>query len=372
MNAETYNLVGKWITAAGLPSVLTVGLIGNALCFLVYSRKFFAKTSCGFYLRALSVSDIALNLTRFLTFIYQGLGTKIIDYSPAICKFYYFATFTTGPISAWIEALVSFDRAVHIVAPNKLQFLQKRRSLYLITGALVVIQSAFYIPSLYYLDLVTTVTYQNVSSPVNGTNGTGSLSKVTKYSQSCRSTSPMYIQVLVWHDLFNATICPFIVMLASSVAILVKTYTARRTVSAQLQPEVLSQSRALKIIASDRHNKREQRDLKFALTIVSLCFLFFVLNIGKTVFFLLNFYRLVPSELYQMLSSSFVLMSVADFSLKFFLYLLVNTHFRSEFTSMLKSSIHGIDSTSGYSNKHFGSRDIIGYIKTTSRLHAAE
>ena len=330
--AEAYNLIGKWINATGLPTILIAGLIGNTVCFLVYSRKNFAKTTCGHYLKALSIADIAFNLAHLQTFLYQGLGLNITNFSPVSCKLFSFGILATGPISAWIEALVSFDRAVNIGAPNKLRFLQKKRNMNLIMAAVLLLQFGLYSPILYYFELVEGMNRQNITNLNNGNNAT----QATEIAPLCSGTSPRYIQVLNWYDLFNSTIIPFTVMLASTIVILVKLRATRSTVSVKLETISPNSSQSRTAKSSDQHKKRQHRDFQFAVTSVSLCLLFFVLNIGKTLYFLLSSYDIIPFELFQVLASSFGLFSAADFSLKIIIYLLVNNHFRSEFLSMIK------------------------------------
>ena len=333
--AETNNLIAKWINATGLPTVLIVGLIGNTVCFLVYSRKFFAKTSCGFYLRALSISDIAYNLAHLLTFVSRGMGFNISDYFQISCKLFFFSTYITGPISAWIEALVSFDRAVNIVAPKRFQFLQKRRNMSLIIASIVLIQFGLYAPVLFYFQLDETVTYQNISSISNGTNETSLFNQIGKISQSCQSRNPNFMQVLTWYDLINSTIFPFVAMLISTTAILAKVRATRSTASVKLQTISSNSFPSRTAKPSCRGNRREHRDFQFAVTSISLCLLFFALNIGLTMNFLLSSYGIIPFDMLQILATCFGLICAGDFSLKLFVYLLVNNHFRSEFFSMV-------------------------------------
>lgn len=132
------------LNTIGLPIIIATGLFGNTLSYIVYSRRLFAKTSCGFYLRALSLTDSLSILSFVFAFVTRGLGIDLLSFSSLSCKLIWFMWFALPAISTWIEALVSFDpqlrhreNSIHKKLVN-LQKTKKRKSIYSFLVAILI------------------------------------------------------------------------------------------------------------------------------------------------------------------------------------------------------------------------------------------
>ena len=312
------NLIGKWVSAIGLSTVIVVGIVGNILSYVVYSRKTFSKTSCGFYFRALSISDSVYLLIMILEFMAAGLEIDLRNYSDLSCKIIWFALYIPPTVSSWFEALVSFDRMINIVAPSKMMFLRTRKVTILLVIAVICIQTSIYTPVLYFYQLI--VDFNSSGLAIGSTNGSSISYLNFSDSITCASASSTYANILSLYDLIYSTLTPFVVMSISTIVILVKVFKSRH-----------------KITSRGRKSRRDNKDIQFTITSVSLCLLFFVLNIGITTFMLLASFNLVAYQDFQLLLSIVCVFFLMDYSLKFYVYFLVNHNFRAEFKSMVLS-----------------------------------
>ena len=192
---------------------------------------------------------------------------------------------------------------------------------------------AAYLPLFYFFNYIenTVHTSSDILSSANQTLYTNM--SVTSVTRMCIMTSDAYYNILSWFDLFNTTLIPFSVMLICTIVTLIKIYRTRKNVSKPKDPSKNNSGKKNK-----EAKKREQRDLQFAITSISLCLLFFILNIGIIVFNLLASYDLVPVGDYKLYACLTLVIFVADYSIKFFVYLLVNRHFLSEFKFFLQRS----------------------------------
>ena len=324
------DLVGKWIATIGLPSIIMVGIIGNVLAFLVYSRKFFSKTSCGFYFKAISISDTIYLVLFFIEFMALSLDIDLKVYSDVSCKLIWFLSYIPPTISSWIEALVSFDRMINITAPKRLLFLRRRKFSNVLLIAVIAVQTIIYTPLLHFFGLVE----MTIDDPMdfdssNLTNVSDLNRRNSSTTYMCTMKSQTFAGILSLYDLIYSTLAPFAVMSISTTAILIKVYNTRRNMTANAELKVLPHSHSTK-------TSRDHKDFQFAITSVSLCLLYFFLNIGITSFNLLSAFDLIDYEIFELLFSIALVVCVSDYSLKFYVYLLVNSHFRAEFKKMFQ------------------------------------
>ena len=313
--------IGVYFIAIGLPIVIIGGCIGNALSFLVFSRKFFAKATCGLYLRALCVTDTMVCLVYICSFLARGLGVNVKNYSSVNCKIIWYLYYVPTAFSAMIETLVCFDRMLNISMPSKYDFMKRKSFVYLMISIIVTYNSLIYAPLLYFYDL----------TGVQVLNGTENMSHSASMP-SCTMTSELYSNILSWFDMFNQIVVPFLIMLVCTVITLSKIYRVRKQTI----------GKAAAAAASNRATKTttlKQRDLQFAFTSVCLCLIFFVLNIGSYIYDLLLSYNQIPDSDVKIGFGITFFFFIADYGVKFYLYLAVNRHFLAEFKQMLKSDL---------------------------------
>ena len=102
-----------------------LGLIGNILAISVFSRSPLRRQSYSFYCRIMAYSDNVLLLYTFKNWSDLTLDANLELLSPFFCRFSEFVPHIAGYISHWMLALVSIDRLVVIVYPNRYKIFQK-------------------------------------------------------------------------------------------------------------------------------------------------------------------------------------------------------------------------------------------------------
>lgn len=93
--------------------VIIVGIFGNVISFIVFSRPTFRKSSISIYYRALAFSD-SLIVYNAVVHFYMLLYNYLISlYSDAICKLFSYMMFTLGSLPGWILIAVSIDKVLN-------------------------------------------------------------------------------------------------------------------------------------------------------------------------------------------------------------------------------------------------------------------
>jgi hypothetical protein len=118
--------------------------------------------------------------------------------------------------------------------------------------------------------------------------------------------------LIYWIDLINSTLLPFSIMFFFSISLIVFVHRSR------------SRSR------TNNSSSTSNRDNKFAITVVSLNIMFFLLNFPIT----LSHLPFIPSDIY--LSDISHVFYYAYYSLGFYIQLIVNSDFRQEFLRMIE------------------------------------
>ena len=127
------------------------GTIGNFICFIIYSRKIFAKISITFYFKAISINNCIILLQMLRYFIQSSFNYDLELVSDFSCKLFGYMVYSTIPISTWIMVYVVFDRFVSICFFTKFKFLQKLKFKCLILSAIYFASFCIYIPvGIYY------------------------------------------------------------------------------------------------------------------------------------------------------------------------------------------------------------------------------
>lgn len=90
--------------------IISLGLLGNIISFIIFSRKTFRKNSISTYCRALAVLDciIIIELIHIVHYIINSTKLDFSNLTDATCKIFYYLSAQYGSIPAWI--LVAFFR----------------------------------------------------------------------------------------------------------------------------------------------------------------------------------------------------------------------------------------------------------------------
>ena len=310
-----------------MPLLFIIGIVGNSISFVIYSREFFAKSSTSFYLRLLSIVESLAVLMTLGIFVENGLDLKFKSLTDATCKLASFYTYIFCALSAHIRSYVSFERMLCILFPNKFTFLASSRTKIFITILVVSFNFAIYSPILFLFQtfkvdqVISLYNESSSSSSINSTNLT------TTSTQICLSHSDSYNFTLVVYDLLNSTLIPFALML-------VFTTLTIKSLNKSRNNALRSSSTTATPDSNDALRKREQKDLQFALTSILICFAFFIFNIGIIFFKFLLIYDEIKPIYFNLLWTIFRILFYADYSSKIFIYMIASKRFRLEMTQM--------------------------------------
>lgn len=276
-----------YITYGTRGSVNLVGILGNIISFVIFSRSAFSKNSIGVYCRALALfncftlnqlaADVAL-------FFYDSYPPDFID---IYCKLSYYITVVGSSITAWILVAFSVDKMLSMKKQPRFDFIKKR------SFQLGLIVGIFFFHLVLYIELPILL-YSGLDPKLNET--------------KCIKPYDSIIGALY---LVEASLIPFIVMVYSSVVII----------------RTIGQSRRKSIVGKEAVRKRRTRDFKFALTSLSLNFLFISLKLPLVLFYALSSVGFLLNDDYFQIAT---LLFFANASISFFVYVASNSLFRRE------------------------------------------
>lgn len=96
-----------------------VGLVGNSLIIVVFSRKSLRKYSYSFYCMMMAISDICLMSYVFIEWTANSIGADLRKVGPLICKIVIFIPRFFGGVSIFILTAITIDRMLTIVYPRR-------------------------------------------------------------------------------------------------------------------------------------------------------------------------------------------------------------------------------------------------------------
>lgn len=139
---------GFWISFYITPAIVTLGLIGNMLCFIVMKRKSLRQRSYSHFLCALAVFDSLTLVGRQVDLVnmyldkYTEIGNMFSTFSDFGCKIYFFSLNICYLMSAWLIVCMSLERLQAVCFPFKKTPLKTQ------SGAVSIISCLFLILSL--------------------------------------------------------------------------------------------------------------------------------------------------------------------------------------------------------------------------------
>lgn len=116
---------GFWISFYITPAIVTLGIVGNMLCFLVMKRKSLRQRSYSHFLCALAVFDSLILIGRQVDLVnmyldkYTKIGNMFFTFSDFGCKMYFFSLNICYLMSAWLIVCMSLERLQAVCFPFK-------------------------------------------------------------------------------------------------------------------------------------------------------------------------------------------------------------------------------------------------------------
>ncbi|CAF0934926.1 unnamed protein product [Rotaria sordida] len=305
-------------------TIFVIGVIGNLLSVLVFSRASLRHRSCAIYFLALAITDIASLFASFIDTVLPSYNNVSLTMKYLfICKLNPLMVYFTTDLSNFLLAVASIDRAVSIQCPLKSkQFCRARIAIYII----LIMSFAFLIINghIFWGFEIVDEQSQRICSP--------SKTKFVYYNEPNSLTYDRFYAIFDSLDMLFAVLIPFIVMLICNIIILIRVITSRRSIATVLSTTV--QSKKLR----KRHEK--ERQLTVMLLGSAAAFLVFTLptEINDTV----RAFR--PSNLSQpqgamaLMTAVFIAMEQLNHAIHFYIYTLTGRVFRNELVQLFTFS----------------------------------
>lgn len=237
----TETIVYKYICLA----IFVIGVIGNLLSVLVFSRPSLRHRSCAVYFLALAITDIASLCASFIDTVLPSYNNVTLTAKFLfICKLNPLMVYFTTDLSNFLLAVASIDRAVSIQCPlNSARFCRARIAIYIIIAMSIIfllinghIYWGFEISE---IDLSVEVCMPSKTKHV--------------FHNSNNSIAyDRFYAVFDSLDMLFAAVIPFIVMLVCNIIILTRVITSRRSIRAIITTTM--QSKKLR----KKHEKEKQ------------------------------------------------------------------------------------------------------------------
>jgi len=102
----------------GVPVIVLMGTVGNALSFCVLVRRRMRSTPMYFYLTLLAIADtFVLYVSAFKVWIRALTQFEVLHVSNVGCKLFMFILLCSFYMSAWLVVLVTWDRFLVVWFP---------------------------------------------------------------------------------------------------------------------------------------------------------------------------------------------------------------------------------------------------------------
>ena len=293
MNSVTKELL-KNIFVFSIPFILLWGVIGNIFSFIVFSRNKFRVTFFSVYFRVLAFTDTFTLLFIINDFPAAYFNEDIQNSSYITCKMFYYFIYSISPVSAWILVVVSFDRMLNIIRPNQYLFMKKKKLQIVICSVIFLYNTIYYIPQAIYKE------YQIQAN----------LSNSSEIVYKCIGLNEE--KIVDWMDLFNSTIIPFILMIIFTSITVKRLFKSRSKASIEV------------------NGKIKNRDVKFALTSISLNIFFFIFNLPVCIFHVVTHYIVLEDADFSLLNIIILFCFYLNFGIVFYVNFFTNPLFKNE------------------------------------------
>ena len=276
--------------------ILSIGLIGNVLTFVIFSRNRFRNNSISTYCRALSLfnSFTVSQLVFYIVLLFSQV--YIYNYSDAICKIFYYLSIGYGAVPAWILVAFSIDKMLSVRTKSRqIRILKNKRFQWSLVAVIFVINALIYIEIPIFL-------------------------KRTEISPGyffCDISLMPYFKAMIILILIQTCLIPFIVMSVTSII------TIRLLLKSSASIE-----RAGKI-----DSVRRWRDKKYAVSSLTFNFMFTTLKLPIVVVYIRIAYDYNVDLYFYQCAYFFLFVNASS---DFFVHIATNSLFRREFVVLLR------------------------------------
>lgn len=305
-----FNLMTKNINDYTAIGMLVIGLPGNLLSILVFSRLVHNKTNMGLIYILQCLIDLFVII--WVGFVIRALtvftGVTFSTLNDPLCKLATFARRASFHFSSWTAVIAAFDRFMFVFYEHRFAYLRTKRSLTLIilvTYASIVVVD---IPNLFY--------YLSA-----------------KKVRVCTAT----FDIILSSDIISIivrTYIPLALIAFFDLSMIRK--LAKRTAKQQQQASS-SSSVSLSSLSSSSHQRRRERS--FTIAVISSGLIFFLTKFPTSIVYIVYDIKLYSgalnidpyeSAVYNLAFFTIVNFSVLDLVFSFFTYAAFNKLFRKQ------------------------------------------
>jgi hypothetical protein len=269
------------------PFILTVGLVGNTLGFVVLLNKNLKSIGPRDAYLYLFFCDNFYLLQIIGTFLQYSLSLNFPSISNISCKLWNYFNYSIAPISAWLIIYISLDRYTSIKFPAWRFTLRKESTQLALFLIIIVINFAFYLPVPLFYDLKD---YNNTST--------------------CNFIDTFALELISYMDLSIRVVVPFVLMISLTILLTYELFKSRRRIVENFLAE---------------ENQTFYKEIRLAFT--SICFnLIYILTqlpISLTIFYSDYFSNLFYIFTYYIFYLSY--------AINFYIILVTNSLFRTKF-----------------------------------------
>jgi hypothetical protein len=307
--------LGKLIQYSYWPSLLMLlfGIVGNVFLFLKYSRL--RKLSITLYFRVGALIDLFITINWLKIFLREKYNIFLTHISSFMCKTVQFSIITAGPISSWIHVVIAFDRLLNIV------YNRTRYSSFLSSSTFQISALALVFTGNmgYFFFILSDMDLMVDFSQINDTNNS---STSIDAIYNCNFMASSEVDLLYWLEMANVLVS-FALMTITSVLTIVFL--------------VRSRQRLLRSSSTIRARRSQIRDVKFAVTSITLNFFYLLTNAPIPFYQLvvINLVRNIESDLDNFLRTLAIFLWYMYYVFNFYLQLMVNSLVRAEFFKLL-------------------------------------
>jgi hypothetical protein len=269
-----------------------MGLIGNVLTFIIFSRPAFKKNSISTYCRALAVIDCftIYELASDIGFVF--FDYFLIVMSDFGCKLSFYVNLCFSSISAWIIIIFSIDKVLSM--KNRAKFIKKRSFQYSLISGIVMFHLIAYIVPIYMVSVT-----------------------ISKVQILCFLES--FGSVIVLVCLIEGSLIPFLIMIGSSIISVRMLLNSAKNIQLHFnESDILS---------------RTTRDFKYAITSITFNCMFVVLKLPIIIVTILESF--IP-DISKVTICVTYLFYFIFFSCGFLVHFVSNSIFRREFLVFLR------------------------------------
>jgi hypothetical protein len=300
----------KTVIIYSFPVVSFFGTLGNLVSFIIFSRKKFKNTTFWTYYRFLCITDTFGLFICVCNFIYNIFGINLRIFNEFSCKFIVLIAYAMPTTGGWTLVVISLDRLVNIVWPNRLNLIKKTYFQILVCIGILIANIAVYFQTLLSHIITVFEYYEYLDYP---TSNDTSLNSTYLCSVSWYLQGPL----LVWLDLFNSAVFPFTFMVIFTTINIIVLYRYKRLIT-----------------RSNNSIPREQSTsvTRFAATSIALNVLYLVLNIPLVLYYLLSRYQveIITGPGSVLVPKISIWLFYVNSATVFYTNLCVNTIFRKE------------------------------------------